>query len=134
MKHNKGFTVVELILVGVIIAVVVVVCMVIASGKIREQKIVAFESTVKMLIKGEDFMTLQNSRLTAQELSDQGIVAAGGSKDVISVLTVVSLNPTKISVEANPDGALKGCKVTNATLTNIVRTGTAGADGVISGC
>lgn len=134
MKHNKGFTVIELVVVGVLIAIILIAGAVIASNKIKEQKVVAFESTVRMLIRGVDFMTLQNSRLSASELTEQGIIAAGGNKDDISILTVVSLNPTNIIVEANPAGSLKGCKVTNATLTNISRTGTAGADGVISGC
>lgn len=132
--NNKGFTLIEMVIAAVILVIIIVSSILIANGKINEQRKTAFESTVKMLIKGVDLMTIQNSRLSATELTALDVTAAGGLKAEIIEWNVVSLNPTKVSLKTAKDSKFKGCYINNATINNIVTSGTKDADGVISGC
>lgn len=134
MKFKKGFSVVQLIVMLFILVVSIVVVFAISNNKIREMKKIAFESNVRMLIKGVEVTAMQNSKLTAKDLTSLGIISAGGRETEIGEFTIVSLWPTKVNVKGAKDGPFSGCNVSNATLQTINLVGDMGTDGVISGC
>ncbi|MDD3048594.1 MAG: prepilin-type N-terminal cleavage/methylation domain-containing protein [Bacilli bacterium] len=134
LKNKKGFTLVELLAVIVILAIILAIAIPSITGITSTAKKNSFESAVKMLIKGVDYQVLSTPGSTAGTITTAGVTAAGGSTTEFTGYTVTSLSPVTITVAGETGGKFAGCTVTGATSANLVHTGTAGAAGVISGC
>ena len=145
-RNKKGFTLVELLAVIVILAIILAIAVPTISTLITNQKKSAYAAGVRMLIKGIDYQVLSCGATDVATLKGASCVnnatltAAhfGGNTTDYGTLTVDSINTsstsTQIDLAAAAAGQFKGCTVTNAEFTNIVTTGTTGADGVVSGC
>jgi type IV pilus assembly protein PilA len=146
LKNNKkGFTLVELLAVIVILAIILAIAVPSISNMMGSAKKSAFEDNVKLIIKGIDYKVLeaQASGGTGPAVTDE----AGNDKDNLdnyganpadyesfSIEAVGSGVTTKISITGTANGKFGACTVTNATLSNITQTGTAPLDGLITGC
>lgn len=61
MKNKKGFTLVELLAVIVILAIILAIAIPSITGLIESQRRSAFESNIKMIIKGMEYKILEHS-------------------------------------------------------------------------
>jgi type IV pilus assembly protein PilA len=142
--NKKGFTLVELLAVIVILAVILAIAVPSISSMMNNAKKSSFEDNVKLIIRGVDYKVLeaQASNTTGPQAS-----AATDVKSTLSsyganpadyasfyIIAVGSGTPTKITITGASTGKFGACTVANATLVNVSQTGTAGADGVIGGC
>jgi type IV pilus assembly protein PilA len=138
LNNKKGFTLVELLAVIVILAIILAIAIPSISGVMENAKESAFSDNVKLIIKGIDYKTLEAST-NGSTAPTTGVKATtelsnyGANSGDYSTFEIVSFNPTKISITGASNGKFGTCSVTNATLTNITQTGESG-DGVITGC
>jgi type IV pilus assembly protein PilA len=141
LKNNKkGFTLVELLAVIVILAVILAIAVPSISTVMGSAKKSAFEDNVKLIIKGVDYKVLEaqaagTAEPTTGVTNVQGTLGSyGANKDDYTTFILTSTDPTTISLTGATTGKFGACSVTNATLSNIKQSGTPGDDGVISGC
>jgi type IV pilus assembly protein PilA len=133
LKNNKkGFTLVELLAVIVILAVILAIAVPSISTVMDSAKKSAFEDNVKLIIKGIDYKVLEAQAAgTAEpstgvqvttELSKYG--ANPGDYDSFTITTVSSSgSPTKISLTGKSTGKFGTCTATDATLSSVSVTG-----------
>ncbi len=77
MKNNKGFTLVELLAVIVILAIILAIAIPGIGGIINTAKKGAFESDVKMIIKGIELKELESTVDTTVTAPTEGNITAG---------------------------------------------------------
>ena len=105
MKNNKGFTLVELLTVIVILAIILAIAVPGISKILEGSKKSAFEADAKMLITGIDYKNLEASFgegdpiKEGDTLTDTQIEDLGGTKTNYKTVKVVSLSPVTICVE-----------------------------------
>lgn len=107
MKNNKGFTLVELLAVIVILAIILAIAVPGISKILEGSKKSAFEADAKMLITGIDYNNLEAGMgadgVTAitggVELTETQITAIGGTFANYEKVVVVETSPTKVCVE-----------------------------------
>ena len=104
MKNNKGFTLVELLAVIVILAIILAIAVPGISKILEGSKKSAFEADAKMLITGINYKNLEADFGVGDpiELGDnvlERIEELGGTKANYTTVKVVSLTPVAICVE-----------------------------------
>jgi type IV pilus assembly protein PilA len=141
LKNNKkGFTLVELLAVIVILAVILAIAVPSISTMMNSAKKSAFEDNVKLIIKGVDYKVLeaQAAGTAAPTTGVTNVVSTlddyGANPADYTTFILSSLDPTTVTLTGTSTGKFGACTVTDATLSNVVQTGTAGQPGVISGC
>lgn len=104
MKNNKGFTLVELLAVIVILAIILAIAVPGISKIIEGSKKGAFEADAKMLITGINYKNLEagfgeGEPIELGVIEPDDIEALGGTKANYTTVKVVSLTPVTICVE-----------------------------------
>lgn len=104
MKNNKGFTLVELLAVIVILAIILAIAVPGISKIIEGSKKGAFEADAKMLITGINYKNLEagfgeGEPIELGVLEPDDIEELGGTKANYTTVKVVSLTPVTICVE-----------------------------------
>jgi type IV pilus assembly protein PilA len=135
MLDKKGFTLVELLAVIVILAVILAIAVPGISNMTKSAKKSAFEDNVKLIIKGIEYAIL-NADLEGTARPKTGAANAGdfgaNASDYAS-FSIDSLDPITISLTgAGGSSKFGSCTVTKATSSNLKHSGS--GDGVISGC
>ena len=135
MLDKKGFTLVELLAVIVILAVILAIAVPGISNMTKSAKKSAFEDNVKLIIKGIEYAIL-NADLEGTARLKTGSANAGdfgaNASDYAS-FSIDSLDPITISLTgAGGSSKFGSCTVTKATSSNLKHSGS--GDGVISGC
>lgn len=135
MLDKKGFTLVELLAVIVILAVILAIAVPGISNMTKSAKKSAFEDNVKLIIKGIEHAIL-NADLEGTARPKTGAANAGdfgaNASDYAS-FSIDSLDPITISLTgAGGSSKFGSCTVTKATSSNLKHSGS--GDGVISGC
>ena len=120
LKNKKGFTLVELLAVIVILAIILAIAIPSITGIISSAKTGAFESDVKMIIKGIEYNSLEASYgaegvtpLEVGLLTTDEITALGADSAAYTSITIVSLNPVTITV-VSTSGSEFGVKTCTA--------------------
>ena len=98
MKNNKGFTLVELLTVIVILAIILAIAVPGISKIIEGSKKGAFEADAKMLITGINYKNLEagfgeGEPIELGVLEPDDIEELGGTKANYETVKVVSLSP-----------------------------------------
>jgi prepilin-type N-terminal cleavage/methylation domain-containing protein len=105
MKNNKGFTLVELLTVIVILAIILAIAVPGISKILDGSKKSAFEADAKMLITGINYKNLEagfgegDPIEEGHILTDVEIEELGGTKANYTTVKVISLTPVTICVE-----------------------------------
>jgi type IV pilus assembly protein PilA len=138
MKNNrKGFTLVELLAVIVILAIILAIAVPSISSMIANSKKNSFEANVKMIITSISYKLLEGTAIatsTTENLKNS-IGTYGANPADYESFYITSTSPTiTISLTGVAGGKFGTCTVTGATRSNLTFTGTAGTAGVISGC
>lgn len=120
-RTKKGFTLVELLAVIVILAIILAIAIPSITSLVDNSRKDAFTSNVKLIIKGIQYKLL----------TDPGSVTAGAT-DVKSTLddygadpsqydsfSITSVDPVTISLQAAKDGKFTGWQTTGATYTSV---------------
>lgn len=127
LKNKKGFTLVELLAVIVILAIILAIAVPTISTLISNQKKASFVAGVKMLIKGVDYDVLTRSATTVSQLNGGSAYTAatyGGSTADYTTFTVNSLNPVNVTVVGG--GQFANCTLTSVTFTTAATSGITG--------
>lgn len=119
---KKGFTLVELLAVIVILAIILAIAIPSITGIIDKQRRNAFEANVKMIVKGIEFQILDDpgSVETGDNLSKANDFGADASQ--YDTLTIDDLDPVTITVVAKQGGKFTGYQTTGATYNNVTVT------------
>ena len=125
LRSKKGFTLVELLAVIVILAIILAIAIPSISGVIENSKRNAFESDAKMLITGLEYQQLQATFGTAQiavtdekVLSSSDFLALGANETNYTTVKIVSISPLKLCVET-PNTSKFGVQKATATKSTI---------------
>ena len=105
LRNKKGFTLVELLAVIVILAIILAIAVPTISTLIANQKKSAFAAGVKMMIKGADYIVLTDGTLGA------GLTAAnfgGSTTDYPTVTYSVDANKI-VTMTVTGGGQFAGC-------------------------
>ena len=106
LKNKKGFTLVELLAVIVILAIILAIAVPGISGIINSAKKGSFESDAKMIVTGIEYNVLQStvSGAAAPTASDTAITSAvgdyGADPTNYTAVYIVNMNPITICVES----------------------------------
>lgn len=106
LKNKKGFTLVELLAVIVILAIILAIAIPSITGIVSTAKNGAFESDVKMIIKGIEYNALEASTNGTAELplttplTTEQITALGADSTAYTSITITSKNPVTVTVVA----------------------------------
>ncbi|HHT38307.1 MAG TPA: type II secretion system protein [Mollicutes bacterium] len=142
LKTKKGFTLVELLAVIVILAVILAIAIPGISNMTKNAKKSSFEDNVKLIIKGIDYAILNadlagtaRPAVSASNNIKDSLGDYGANPNDYASFYITSLNPITISITGSGSNSKFGsCTVTGATMSNIKHTGPADQPGVISGC
>ena len=123
LRNKKGFTLVELLAVIVILAIILAIAVPTISSIIKSQRKSAFETGVKMLIRGIDYQILQgttvydNAATTNVVLSPAEKQALGANATDYATVTVTAKTPVTITVSGG--GKYGNCAITSSTFTTL---------------
>lgn len=121
-RNKRGFTLVELLAVIVILAIILAIAVPTISSLIANQKRSAFAAGVKMLIKGVDYDILQNGTTGYGTLpTTVTATALGGSATDYPTISVTAISPVTVSVTGG--GQFATCTTTGATFSAVTVTG-----------
>jgi type IV pilus assembly protein PilA len=128
LKNKKGFTLVELLAVIVILAVILAIAVPSISGVMDSAKQSAFEDNVKLIIKGIDYKSLEaqasgTAGPTAGTYTAADVAAYGANPADYDAFTIVSVGPTSITITGKSTGKFGTCSATNATLSSVTVSG-----------
>ena len=97
MTKNKGFTLVELLVVIVILAIVLAIAIPYITGLIDSSKRASFESDAKLILKGIENKKLEDSSLDETTINETNISSILGiSTNNIDTLSISIVNGLKI--------------------------------------
>ncbi len=116
LKKKNGFTLVELLAVIVILAIILAIAIPAITGLVANTRESAFESNVKMLIKGIDYKLLEQpgSVTTGNQLAS--IADFGGDPAQYDYFYVEELTPAiKISVRTTANSKFAGLCAVDST-------------------
>jgi type IV pilus assembly protein PilA len=138
-SKKKGFTLVELLAVIVILAIILAIAVPSISTMVSSAKKSSFEDNVKLIIKGIDYKVFE-----AQAANETGpttgtketteLANYGANPTDYCAFVIDTVSPTTISLTGASSGKFGPCTVTKASMSNLTFSGTAGTAGVISGC
>jgi prepilin-type N-terminal cleavage/methylation domain-containing protein len=125
LKNKKGFTLVELLAVIVILAIILAIAVPGISSMIESSKESSFESDVKMLIVGIEYDILEAQTLgtagPAVHVVGSGadhtaeVANYGGDPANYSYFEITSINPVTVSVTAVGNSKFGKWQTTGAT-------------------
>ncbi len=138
-SKKKGFTLVELLAVIVILAIILAIAVPSISTMMTNARKSAFEDNVKLIIKGIDYKVLE---ATAAGTSKPATHATNNVVDTLddyganptdyTTFILTNLTPVTVTLTGATNGKFGACTVTGATLSNVDQTGTDA--GSITGC
>lgn len=128
--NKKGFTLVELLAVIVILAIILAIAVPSITGLLEKQRENSFESNVKMLIRGIDYKKLELSsedkEFTDQEEGYQlntnlanDIADFGGNPDDYQCFVINSVDPITVTIITKSTSKFGQLGVKNATLSSV---------------
>ena len=120
-KIKKGFTLVELLAVIVILAIILAIAIPSITGIIENQRKSAFESNIKMIIKGIEYEMLENPSFDPTSLTYPADLDTYGGDPNQFTMFIITLNSgvIKIDADAKDGGKFSGLCVKDATF-NVV--------------
>jgi type IV pilus assembly protein PilA len=135
-KNKKGFTLVELLAVIVILAIILAIAVPSISSMIANSKKNSFEANVKMIITSISYKLLEGTAVAASATENlkNSIGTYGANPADYASFYITDTDPITINLTGVAGGKFGTCTVTGAQRSNLTFTGTAGAAGVISGC
>ena len=129
LRNKKGFTLVELLAVIVILAIILAIAVPTISTLISNQRKSAYAAGVKMMIKGMEYKILEAQASGAAFPYTNGTAVAastlGGSDADYGSVTPsnVTSGSITVAVAAKTTGNYANCTTTGATLTSVTVTG-----------
>lgn len=114
-RKKQGFTLVELLAVIVILAIILAIAIPSITGLVANTRRNAFESNVKMVIKGIDYSLLQDPESVTLGDNLANIGQFGGDATQYTSFEITSLNPVTITLVAADGGRFTGWQTTGAT-------------------
>ncbi|MDD2469441.1 MAG: prepilin-type N-terminal cleavage/methylation domain-containing protein [Bacilli bacterium] len=127
-KNKKGFTLVELLAVIVILAIILAIAIPGITGMVDKAKLSALESDAKMLITGLEYQQLQGQFGTAEItvtapytlVSNDFIVLNANSANYVTV-KIVETSPIKLCVITDSNSKFGAAKklVTKSSFTDL---------------
>jgi prepilin-type N-terminal cleavage/methylation domain-containing protein len=130
MKNNrKGFTLVELLAVIVILSIILAIAIPTISAVTTAARTNSFTSTVKMVIKGIEYKILENdgstSFITPSDTTDltTSIDDYGGTVADYELFHITSVSPITIDLTGKDGGKFDGCTTTGATFSTLTVSG-----------
>jgi prepilin-type N-terminal cleavage/methylation domain-containing protein len=123
MTFKKGFTLVELLAVIVVLAVILAIAVPGISSLITNIKKSAFESNVKMLFKHFGYEKLANANFDITTITEQNITDYNlpNSNYKVMKISIVDDNPYAVIIGKNKWDGLTACGTSKSV--NIVKTG-----------
>ena len=128
LKNKQGFTLVELLAVIVILAIILAIAIPSITGIIGTAKTGAFESDVKMIIKGIEYDSLEASTNgtaelpTGTALTEAQVTALGADFGAYTSITITSKNPVTVTVVAKSTSEFGAKTCTGCTRSSITIT------------
>jgi type IV pilus assembly protein PilA len=121
-RNKKGFTLVELLAVIVILAIILAIAIPSITGLIDNQRRSAFESNVKMIIKGIEYELLENPGSVTAGNNFDNLATFGADPAQYDSFTIDSLDPVTVSIVADEDGKFAGYQAASATYNSVTVT------------
>ncbi|MGI6329814.1 MAG: prepilin-type N-terminal cleavage/methylation domain-containing protein [Bacilli bacterium] len=118
-KRRQGFTLVELLAVIVILAIILAIAIPSITGLIDAQRKNAFESNVKMLIRGIDYQLLTDPGSVTVGDNLENVDRFGGDPALYDTFEITNLQPVTVTVVAASGGNFTGWQATGATYTSV---------------
>jgi type IV pilus assembly protein PilA len=127
MKNKRGFTLVELLAVIVILAIILAIAIPSISNLTTSSRENSFVSAVKMIIKGIDYQVLEaqssgTSFDPTTDITEADLATLGADPDDFTDLVVTSADPITINLVSSTTGKFNGLSTTGATYTSITVT------------
>ncbi len=128
--NKKGFTLVELLAVIVILAIILAIAVPSITGLLEIQRKNSFESNVKMLIRGIDYKKLELSSVDKEFTDDDGgyqldtnladkISDFGGNPDDYECFVINSVDQITVTIITKSTSKFGQLGVTEATLSSV---------------
>lgn len=127
LKKKKGFTLVELLAVIVILAIILAIAVPGIAGIINSAKRGAFESDAKMIVTGIEYKILEasvNTGVTAPAVGDilPTLGDYGANPANYTAASITSLDPITISLTSAADSEFGAWTTTGATKSTVTVT------------
>jgi type IV pilus assembly protein PilA len=127
LKNKKGFTLVELLAVIVILAIILAIAVPSISGMISNAKKSAFEDSVKMIITGIEYKTLEatvDSTATVPAVGDilNTLDQYGANKADYEAASITDLTPVTVTIQSAANSKFGAWKAENATKSSVTVT------------
>jgi type IV pilus assembly protein PilA len=127
LKSKKGFTLVELLAVIVILAIILAIAVPGISGIINSARRSAFESDVKMIITGIEYRILESgvdTSITAPAVGDitADLASYGANPANYTAASITSLTPITLTVTSAADSQFGAWTATDATKSSVTAT------------
>jgi type IV pilus assembly protein PilA len=132
LKSKKGFTLVELLAVIVILAIILAIAVPSISGMVSNAKKSAFEDDVKMIITGIEYKTLEasvDSTVTAPAVGSilTNLGDYGANSSDYTAATLDDLSPVTITITSAANSKFGAWTATSATKASVTATEVTGA-------
>jgi type IV pilus assembly protein PilA len=120
LKNKKGFTLVELLAVIVILAIILAIAVPSISGMISNAKKSAFEDSVKMIITGIEYKSLEATVGTPDVVPAVGDITAdldhyGANVSDYTAASITSLTPVTVTITSAASSKFGAWTTTGAT-------------------
>jgi len=116
-KNKKGFTLVELLAVIVILAIILAIAIPSITGLIDSQRESAFESNIKMIIKGVEYKLLEEP---GHVIDADSVAPYGGDDTQFNGIYIRSVDGViTIDAKAASDGKFAGYCTIEATYNSV---------------
>lgn len=127
LKNKKGFTLVELLAVIVILAIILAIAVPGISGIINNSRRSAFEADVKMIITGIEYEILEatiDENTTAPAVGDilADIANYGADPTNYTEATITSLDPITLTITSSANSEFGAWTTTGATKSSVTAT------------
>ncbi|HHT38309.1 MAG TPA: prepilin-type N-terminal cleavage/methylation domain-containing protein [Mollicutes bacterium] len=127
LKKKKGFTLVELLAVIVILAIILAIAVPGISGIINNSRRSAFEADVKMIITGIEYQILQSTIDTDITTPAVGDILAniddyGADPTNYTAAEITSLDPITVTITSSANSEFGAWTATGATKASVTAT------------
>jgi prepilin-type N-terminal cleavage/methylation domain-containing protein len=126
LRKKKGFTLVELLAVIVILAIILAIAVPSITNMVANSRKAAFESNVKLVIRGIEYKLLENPGSVTAAATDvkATLTNYGADPAQYDSFSITSIDPVTVSLVASATGKFAGWQTTGATYTNVPVTAT----------